>query len=84
MQIARFSFVNDLLIRIYFLLNEFESQWSLFNNIFKCCIHTKTLFYIVSYFNMNRTKYSVLLELDIDLDLTEVFSLKKFHLTVQT
>ena len=40
--------------------------------------HTqKLLFYRVSYFYSNRTKYSVLQEFDIDLDLTEIISLKK-------
>ena len=38
----------------------------------------------VSYFDLNRTKYSVLQEFDIDLDLTAVFSLKKSQLKVQT
>ena len=46
-------------------------------NILKCCTHTQIfLFYRVSYFNLNRTKYSVLQELDVDLDLIEIFSLK--------
>ena len=31
----------------------------------------------VSYFDLNRTKYSMLQELDVNLELTAVFSLKK-------
>ena len=34
-------------------------------------------FFRDSYLNLNRTKYFVLREFEIDLDLTEVFSLKK-------
>ena len=34
--------------------------------------------------NLDRTKYSVLQEFDIDLDLTAVFSFKKVQLKVQT
>ena len=37
----------------------------------------KKMFYWVWYLNFNRIIYSVLQELDIDLDLTAVFSLKK-------
>ena len=33
-------------------------------------------FFRVSYFDLNRAKYSKLQELDVDLDLTAVFSLK--------
>ena len=35
------------------------------------------MFYRVSYFNLNRTKYSMLQEFDVNLDLTEIISLKK-------
>ena len=35
------------------------------------------MFYRILNFDSNRTKYSVLQEIDIDLDLTAVFSLKK-------
>ena len=46
--------------------------------IFYCCTHAQIfLFYKVSYFNLNRTKYSMLQEFDVNLDLTAVFYLKK-------
>ena len=78
MQIIRFSYEIDLLIRKLFLLYEFESQWPLLNNILKCNAHTQIfLFYSYLYFDLNRTKYSVLQEFDVNLDLTEIFSLKK-------
>ena len=38
---------------------------------------SKKVYYRVWYLDLNRTKYSVLQEFDIDLDLTAVFSLKK-------
>ena len=37
----------------------------------------KNVFYLVSYLYLNRCIYFVLQELNIDLDLTAVFSLKK-------
>ena len=46
--------------------------------------YSKMLFYRVSYFYLNRTKYFVEQEIDIDLDLTAVFSLKKVQFAVQT
>ena len=42
----------------------------------KCNTHTQ-IFFRVSYFNLNRTKYSMLQEFDANLDQTEIFSLKK-------
>ena len=60
------------------LLNGFESHKPLFNNILKCCTHTQNnIFYRDSYFDLNRTKYSIYREFDVDLDLTAVFNLKK-------
>ena len=60
------------------MLNGFENQWLLFKNILKCNTHTqKKFFYRVSYFNLNQTKYSMLKEFNVNLDLTLIFSLKK-------
>ena len=60
------------------MLNGFENQWLLFKNILKYNTHTQIfLFYRVSYFNLNRTKYSMLQEYNANLDLTEIFGLKK-------
>ena len=42
------------------------------------------MIYIISYLDLNRTKYSVLQEFDADLDLTAVFSLKKVQFVIQT
>ena len=39
--------------------------------------YSNILIYRVSYFNLNRTKYSMLQELDVNFDLTEMFRLKK-------
>ena len=58
------------------MLKGFENQWILFKNILKCRTHTQIFFNRVSYFNLNRTKYSMLQEYDVDLDLTALFSLK--------
>ena len=41
-------------------------------------------FYRVSYLNLNRTKYSILQGFDVNLDLTEIFGLKKSPAKVQT
>ena len=47
-------------------------------NILKWNPHTQIfLFYRVSYFNLNWTEYSMLQEFDVNLDLAEIFSLKK-------
>ena len=46
--------------------------------------HTKTNFYRVLYFDINRTKYFMLQEFDINFDLTAVFILRKFYPVVQT
>ena len=60
------------------MLNGFENQWLLFKNILKLNAHTQIfLFYRASYFNLNRTKYFMLQEFDVNLDLTGIFSLKK-------
>ena len=67
----------QLIIRKLILLNGFENQWLLFKNILKCNAHTqKLLFYRVMYFDLNRTINSVVQEVDIDVDLTAVFSVK--------
>ena len=77
MQITRFSSVADKLEKLI-LLNGFENHWLLLKNILKCSTHTRIfLLYRVSYFNLNRTKYSMLQEFDVNLDLTEIFSLMK-------
>ena len=36
------------------------------------------------YFNLNRTKYCMSQEFDVNLDLTEIFSFKKSPIAVQT
>ena len=51
---------------------------SIFNNFLKYRIHTQNFcFYRVSHIDLNRTKYSALHKVKIDLDLTVVFGLKK-------
>ena len=76
-QITRFSNATDYLEKLI-LLNGFENHWLLFNNILKCNTNTQIfLFNRVSYFNLNRNKYSMLQEFDVNLDLTEIFSLKE-------
>ena len=65
--------------------NGYESQWPLLIIFKKYYSYSKTIyFYKFWYHNFNRTKYSVLQEFDIDLDLTAVFRLKKIQPSVQT
>ena len=42
------------------------------------------MIYRVSYFDLNLTKYFMLQEFDVDLDLAAVFSLKKVQFEIQT
>ena len=53
--------------------------------ILKYNTHTQIYFMIDFHiFNLNRTKYTLSQEFDVNLDLTEVFSLKKSPIAVQT
>ena len=58
------------------MLNGFESHWLLFK-IFKNGVLILKKIYRVSNLDLNRTKYSMLQEFDVNLDLTAVISLKK-------
>ena len=48
------------------------------------CSYSNIFNYRYPYFNLNRTKYCMSQEFDVNLDLTAVFSFKKSPIAVQT
>ena len=58
--ITKYIKATDLLVSKTILINRFENPLALLKNILKFITHTKIFFNRVSYFNLIRTKYSML------------------------